>query len=217
MIPNRADPGHPRASLVYLPPGVKPSLRYPGLYLLHGLRGSPYSFVGGLRLAAVADTLIHARRVHPFIAVMPPAGQSPQFDGEWTGAWERYVVHDVLPWSERHLPLSRERRARTLAGFSAGAYGAVDMGLRHPGAIRHARVMERVLQGPQGRIARERDAVRARGARSARAAACGGVRAARGRRALLPLGRGAASRGRCSRLARSRASSRISASSTSSA
>ena len=110
-------------------------MRYPGIYLLHGLRGSPYSFVGGLRLAAVADTLIHERRVHPFIAVMPPAGQSPQFDGEWTGAWERYVVHDVLPWSERHLPLSGERRARTLAGFSAGAYGAVDMGLRHPGAF----------------------------------------------------------------------------------
>ncbi len=133
VIPNGADPGHPRASLVYLPPGVEPDLRYPGLYLLHGLRGSPYSFVGGLRLAAVADTLIHSRRVRPFIAVMPPAGQSPQFDGEWTGPWERFVAHDVLPWSERHLPLSHARRARVLAGFSAGAYGAVDMGLRHPG------------------------------------------------------------------------------------
>ena len=133
VIPNRADPGHPRASLVYLPPGVEPNLRYPGLYLLHGLRGSPYSFVGGLRLAAVADTLIHARRVRPFIAVMPPAGQSPQFDGEWTGPWERYVVHDVLPWASATSRSRHARRARTLAGFSAGAYGAVDMGLRHPG------------------------------------------------------------------------------------
>jgi len=118
---------------VYLPPDVSPDLRYPAIYLLHGLRGSPYSFVGGLRLAAVADTLIHAHRVHPFIAVMPPAGHSVQFDGEWTGTWERYVVGDVLPWSERHLPLSAGPAARALAGFSAGAYGAVDMGLRHPG------------------------------------------------------------------------------------
>ena len=133
VIPDRADPGHPRASLVYLPPDVSPDLRYPAIYLLHGLRGSPYSFVGGLRLAAVADTLIHAHRVHPFIAVMPPAGHSVQFDGEWTGTWERYVVGDVLPWSERHLPLSAGPAARALAGFSAGAYGAVDMGLRHPG------------------------------------------------------------------------------------
>jgi len=133
VIPNSADPGHPRASLVYLPPDATPRLHYPGLYLLHGLRGSPYSFVGGLRFAAVADGLIHARRVHPFIAVLPPAGRSPQFDGEWTGPWERYVVQDVVPWSERHLPLAAARRARTLAGFSAGAYGSVDIGLRHPG------------------------------------------------------------------------------------
>ena len=133
VIPNRADPGHPRASLVYLPPAVEPHLRYPALYLLHGLRGSPYSFVGGLRFAAVADGLIHARRVQPFIAVLPPAGQSPQFDGEWTGPWERYVVQDVVPWSDRHLPLTATRRARTLAGFSAGAYGSIDIGLRHPG------------------------------------------------------------------------------------
>ena len=133
VIPNRADPGHPRASLVYLPPGVQPRLRYPALYLLHGLRGSPYSFVGGLRLAAVADELIHTRRVRPFIAVLPPAGPSAQFDGEWTGPWERYVVQDVVPWSDRHLPLAAARRARTLAGFSAGAYGSVDIGLRHPG------------------------------------------------------------------------------------
>ena len=48
------------------------NVRLPAVYLLHGLRGSPYSFVGGLRLAVVADTLIHARRLHPFIAVMPP-------------------------------------------------------------------------------------------------------------------------------------------------
>jgi enterochelin esterase-like enzyme len=100
---------------------------------LHGLRGSPYSFVGGLRFAAVADWLIHSRRVHPFIAVLPPAGRSAQFDGEWTGPWERYVVQDVLPWSERHLPLTATPGTRTLAGFSAGAYGSVDIGLRHPG------------------------------------------------------------------------------------
>ncbi len=133
VIPNRADPGHPRASLIYLPPGVKANVRLPAVYLLHGLRGSPYSFVGGLRLAVVADTLIHARRLHPFIAVMPPAGQTAQFDGEWTGAWERYVVQDVVPWAGRHLPLEAGSRGRTLAGYSAGAYGSVDMGLRHPG------------------------------------------------------------------------------------
>ena len=38
-----------------------------------------------------------------------------------------------MPWAGRHLPLEAGSRGRTLAGYSAGAYGSVDMGLRHPG------------------------------------------------------------------------------------
>jgi enterochelin esterase-like enzyme len=133
VIPDPAVPGTGRASLVYLPPGVRRGDRDPALYLLHGLRGSPYSYVGGLRLATVADGLIAARQVPPFVAVMPPAGATPAFDGEWTGPWESYVVDGVVPWADRHLPLAATASRRTIAGFSAGAYGAVDMALRHPG------------------------------------------------------------------------------------
>jgi enterochelin esterase-like enzyme len=179
LVPNRADPGHARASLVYLPPGVRRSLRYPALYLLHGLRGSPYSFVGGLRLAAVADSLIHARRVRPFVAVMPPAGSTPRFDGEWTGTWERYVVQDIVPWADRHLPLAAARGARTLAGFSAGAYGSVDIALRHPalfgtveswsgyfraprdGSLAHATRAERLAHDPLTLVSAEAAGLRA--------------------------------------------------------
>jgi enterochelin esterase-like enzyme len=132
-IPDTALAGDTRSSLVYLPPSVRGGARYPLVVLLHGLRGSPYSFVGGLRLAAVADSLIAAHRVPPFVAVMPPAGLTPSYDGEWTGPWERYVVHDVLPWARAHLPLAASPRAHSIAGFSAGGYGAVDIALRHPG------------------------------------------------------------------------------------
>jgi enterochelin esterase-like enzyme len=133
-----ADPAIPalhRQSLVYLPPNPRRDGRYPLVILLHGLRGSPYSFAGGLRLAAVADPLIAGRRVRPFVAVMPPAGVTPAFDGEWTGAWERYVVDDVIPWASAHLPVERRASSRVIAGFSAGGYGAVDMALRHPGTF----------------------------------------------------------------------------------
>ncbi len=183
VIPDTAAPGHPRASLVYLPPGVRRHARYPALYLLHGLRGSPYSFVGGLRLAAVADGLIHARQVPPFIAVMPPAGATAQFDGEWTGPWETYVVRGVVPWADRHLPLAATPSARTLAGFSAGAYGSVDMALRHPGlfgtveswsgyfraprdgSLAHATGAERAAHDPQSLVRAEAPALRAAGVR----------------------------------------------------
>jgi enterochelin esterase-like enzyme len=132
VIPNHVVHGTHRASLVYLPPNTDPHRRYPVIFLLHGLRGAPYSFVGGLRLAAIADTLIARHRVPPFVAVLPPAGRSISFDGEWTGPWARYVVHDVLPWARRHLPIHHTRSQTAVAGLSAGGFGAVDMGLQDP-------------------------------------------------------------------------------------
>jgi enterochelin esterase-like enzyme len=131
-VPGAAVPRLTRASLVYLPPNVDPHRRYPLVVLLHGLRGSPYSFTGSLRLAAVVDPLIASHRLPPFIAIMPPAGLTLAFDGEWTGPWERYVVDDVVPWASAHLPVEHTANGRAIAGFSAGAYGAIDIALRHP-------------------------------------------------------------------------------------
>ncbi len=134
-IPGRAVPDERRQALVYLPPDARRSRRYPLVVLLHGLRGSPYSFAGGLRIAALADPLVRARRVRAFIAVMPPAGLKLSFDGEWTGAWERYVIDDVIPWADARLPVERAGASRTIAGLSAGGFGAIDMALRHPGTF----------------------------------------------------------------------------------
>jgi enterochelin esterase-like enzyme len=112
----------PRPSLIYLPPGVDRHRRYPVVYLLHGIRGAPYSFPGGLRLTAVADHLIASHHTRPFIAVMPPAG-----------SWENYVVQSVVRYADRTLPTIPRPQGRTIAGLSAGGYGAVDIALRHPG------------------------------------------------------------------------------------
>ncbi len=132
VIPDTvAQPEPGGASIVYLPPHFSTTRTYPVVYILHGLPGSPYSVVDGLRFADIADRLINARVIRPLIAVMP-AGPTPKYDGEWGGRWERYVVDDVLPWSEAHLPVDGFAAGRTLAGYSAGGFGAVDIGLRHP-------------------------------------------------------------------------------------
>jgi enterochelin esterase-like enzyme len=55
------------------------------------------------------------------------------YDGEWAGPWERYVVDDVVPWAHRHLPIGTTAGAASIGGLSAGGYGALDIGLRHPG------------------------------------------------------------------------------------
>lgn len=123
-----------RDSAVYLPPGYDPSLRYPVIYLLHGMRGSPSSFWDSLQLATVADDLIAAHPLERFIAVMPVAGPVVHpSSGEWAGVWENYVVDDVVPWVDEHLPTEASPADRALEGLCAGGFGAVDIGLRHPG------------------------------------------------------------------------------------
>lgn len=133
-IPNAFVPFDTRPSAVYLPPGYDPRGRYPVVYLLHGMRGSPSSFWASLRLASVADDLITSGRARPFIVVMPVAGPTVHPGrGEWAGVWESYVVDDVVPWVDAHLSTDPMPAARALEGLSAGGFGAVDIGLRHPG------------------------------------------------------------------------------------
>jgi hypothetical protein len=125
-------PGARRKSAVYLPPGFDTGRRYPVVYLLHGMPGSPWSYVNSLSLAALADTLVARREVQPFIAVVPVAGRTGHYAGEWAGPWERYLIERVVPWVDANLPTIESPHGRTLAGLSAGGYGAVDIGLRHP-------------------------------------------------------------------------------------
>jgi enterochelin esterase-like enzyme len=130
-IPNRVVPRFFRPTVVYLPPGYDATRRYPVLYLLQGFPGSPYQYVDGIGLPAYADPRIAAGTLTPFIAVIPPAGIDA-YHGDWTGVWEQYLVHDVVPWTDANLPTIPDRAGRILAGLSAGGYGAVDIGLRHP-------------------------------------------------------------------------------------
>lgn len=135
-IPNRFAPSDHRASAIYLPPGYEAGRRYPVVYLLHGMAGSPTSIWDSMHLAAVADGLIASREMKPFVAVMPVAG--PTVDpngGEWAGVWERYVVKNVVPWVDAHLSTVLGPQGRALEGLCAGGFGAVDIGLRHPGVF----------------------------------------------------------------------------------
>lgn len=126
-------PGGERPGYVYLPPGFTTARRYPVVYLLHGMRGSPSEYLYGTGLVSFADTGIATGALPPFLAVLPAAGPDRDYNGEWAGPWERYLVRQVVPWVDAHLPTIRAPAGRVLAGLSAGGYGAADIGLRHPG------------------------------------------------------------------------------------
>ena len=128
-----------RHYLIYLPPRygqlAARGRRFPVLYLLHGLGGKAqnYVFAGGLDLRV--DELLAHRRIRPFITVIP-MGQASRFGGdhEWAnaraGPYESLVLDTVRAVDRRWATIPR-RRARMIAGLSAGAYGAVNVALLH--------------------------------------------------------------------------------------
>ena len=126
-------PGASRPGYVYLPPGYSRAHRYPVVYLLHGMPGSPSEYLGGTNLVPFADAAISSGSLRPFIAVLPAAGPDRGYDGEWAGPWEHEVVDDVVPFVDAHLSTVAASKDRVLAGLSAGGFGAVYIALRHPG------------------------------------------------------------------------------------
>ena len=133
--------GERRSFDVYLPPGFRLSStrRYGVMYLLHGSPGWPRLFVDVGALGVRMDTLIHERRVRPFIVVMPD-GRDGLLTGdtEWAdtshGNYEHFVT-DVVRAVDRRLPTVADRGHRVLAGNSAGAYAAANIALHHLGTF----------------------------------------------------------------------------------
>lgn len=125
-------PGEQRPGFVYLPPGFTRSQRYPVVYLLHGMPGTPTEYLLGTDLANWADTQISDGALAPFIAVLPAAGPDPKYNGEWAGRVAAPLVQEIVPWIDAQLPTVAARQGRVIAGLSAGGFGAVDIGLRHP-------------------------------------------------------------------------------------
>jgi len=125
-------PGTLRAGYLYLPPNFSRSVRYPVVYLLHGMPGSPSEYLDGTQLATQADQEIAAQRLRPFIAVIPAAGAKPAYNGEWAGRWEDGFVGGTIPWVDANLPTIPTAKGRVIAGLSAGGFGAIDIALRHP-------------------------------------------------------------------------------------
>jgi len=121
-----------RPGFVYLPPGFVSAQRYPTMVVLHGFPGDSTSIVDGLQFAPIADTAIGSGKVAPFIAVIPPGGLVHVAAQEWAGSWERWLVGSVLPWIHHTLPTRSGAAATAIAGLSAGGFGAIDIGLRHP-------------------------------------------------------------------------------------
>ncbi len=116
---------------VVLPPDyalpASRNLRYPVLYLLHGLTGHYGDWVSKSKLTE------HAAR-HRIIIVTPEGNNGWYTDSpvKETEKYESYIMQELMPDVERRFRTLTTREGRAIAGLSMGGYGALKFGMKHP-------------------------------------------------------------------------------------
>jgi S-formylglutathione hydrolase FrmB len=104
------------------------AVRYPVIYLLHGLGGGAGDWV-----SARARLAEHAAR-HRFIIITPEGRDGWYTDSATvpTDKFETYIIEELIPDVERRYRALGGRDARAVAGLSMGGYGALKFGVKHP-------------------------------------------------------------------------------------
>lgn len=136
--------GRPMAAAVYLPPGYKPGVRFPVLYLFYGFGGNPDSyFGGGLALNRTADRLLASQAIEALIIVVPDYAnsfgvsstveQAANSAGGSIGMYEDYLIDELVPFIDGRYATDARRERRYAGGVSMGGFAALHLGLRHTG------------------------------------------------------------------------------------
>ena len=119
-------------AVVYLPAGYGDSAqRYPVVYILHGLPAGPQTYTGS---AFVADAVASGSR--PAIVVAPQGARSDNSDPEYLNSgpnenWPAAIATDLTRCTDARFRTIANRSGRALVGFSAGGFGAMNIGLRN--------------------------------------------------------------------------------------
>jgi enterochelin esterase-like enzyme len=126
---------------VYEPPGyakmAAAGRRLPVLYLLHGSNSNGETYLNVGRAGVALDELLASHSVRPFLIVIPESTNGTLTDDtEWAngsdGKFESEFVQ-IVRQVDAHWPTISKRNGRALAGLSMGGYGALNIGLHHPG------------------------------------------------------------------------------------
>ena len=129
--------GNKRKALVYTPPGYSVDVKYPVLYLLHGIGGDEEEWRRGGNPNVILDNLIAEKKSVPMIIVMPNGraqtddrpgpnamGTAPAF-----GKFDKDLIGDLIPFIEAKYSVIKDRESRALAGLSMGGGQSLNFGL----------------------------------------------------------------------------------------
>ncbi|MCU7727423.1 esterase family protein [Actinoplanes sp. KI2] len=127
--------------IVYLPAAYftpeGQSLDFPVIEALHGYPGTPEAWIKRLDIAGHLDREIAAGRMAPTVVLLPYQTTDRLLDTECTNLTggpqaETYLTVDVPAWARSHLRIRTDRAAWGLTGYSAGAFCAMNLVLKHP-------------------------------------------------------------------------------------
>ncbi|HZY79491.1 MAG TPA: alpha/beta hydrolase-fold protein [Cyclobacteriaceae bacterium] len=131
--------GVKRKALVYTPPGFSSKVKYPVLYLLHGIGGDEKEWLRGADPQTVLDKLYADKKIEPMIVVMPNGRAMKDdravgnvFDKDKVEAFttfEKDLLNDLIPFVEKKYPVLKDREHRAIAGLSMGGGQSLNFGL----------------------------------------------------------------------------------------
>jgi endo-1,4-beta-xylanase len=139
LIYNSTTVGASRKALIYTPPGFSKKMKYPVLYLLHGIGGDEKEWYNGGSPQVILDNLYADQKIEPMIVIMPngramkddrPVGNI--FDKEKVEAFatfEKDLLNDLIPFVEKKYPVLNDREHRAIAGLSMGGGQSLNFGL----------------------------------------------------------------------------------------
>jgi len=127
--------GVTRGLYVYTPPGYETSqnVRYPVLYLLHGMGDSEDAWTVVGRDNFIVDNLLARDKIRPFVIVMP-YGHTPSAPPDMRSignyeTFERDLIEDVIPYVQNRYRVSKDQKDRAIVGLSMGGGQSLTIGL----------------------------------------------------------------------------------------
>lgn len=131
--------GNKRNVLIYTPPGFDKSIKYPVLYLLHGIGGDELAWANNGNAGIILDNLYAQNKLEPMIVVMPNgrAMKNDKAEGnifstervEAFATFEQDLINDLIPFVEKMYPVKDDKDHRALAGLSMGGGQSLNFGL----------------------------------------------------------------------------------------
>ncbi len=131
--------GTTRKALIYTPPGYSKEVKYPVLYLLHGIGGDAKEWYNGGHPEIIFDNLYAQNKLEPMLVVMPN-GRAMKDDSaggnimapdkvQAFATFEKDLLKDLIPFIEKKYPVIKDREHRAIAGLSMGGGQTLNFGL----------------------------------------------------------------------------------------